>query len=254
MTQAATARTGPRLEGQVCVVTGGAKGIGEAVSRQIAALGGSVLVVDRDEEAASRVVEELCGARASVLDVSDYEAVEAALAGLERIDLLVNNAGWDRVEPFLDNEPSLWDRLFSINLRGLFNFCHLALPRMIEAGGGRIVNIASDAGRVGSSGEAVYSACKGGTIAFTKSLARESARHGVTVNCVCPGPTDTTLMAEIKMDEKAARTMDAVVRATPLRRLARPDEIADAVAFFATGPEHVTGQVLSVSGGLTMAG
>jgi 2-hydroxycyclohexanecarboxyl-CoA dehydrogenase len=254
MTEEPRELSGPTLEGRVCVVTGGAKGIGEAVSRLLAGRGGEVLVVDRDAEATRRLVEELPGARASIVDVADYDAVSAALAELDRVDLLVNNAGWDRVEPFLENDPSLWDRLFSINLRGLFNFCHLAAPKMIDSGGGRIVNVASDAGRVGSSGEAVYSACKGGTIAFTKSLARELARGRIAVNCVCPGPTDTALMAEIKTDEKAARTMDAVVRATPARRLARPGEIAEAVAFFATGPEHVTGQVLSVSGGLTMAG
>ena len=125
---------------------------------------------------------------------------------------------------------------------------------MIERGGGRIVNLASDAGRVGSSGEVVYSACKGGSIAFTKALAREIARHGITVNCVCPGPTDTPLLAEIKQDDRAAGMMDAIVRATPLRRLAQPAEVAEAVVFFAAGPGHVTGQVLSVSGGLTMAG
>lgn len=242
------------MNGRVCVITGGAKGIGEAISRQVAARGGRALIVDRDAEAAAALAADLAAAVAIAVDVSDYEAVGAALAELERVDLLVNNAGWDRVQPFLKNEPALWDQLLAINLKGVFNFAHLVVPKMIEAGGGRIVNIASDAGRVGSSGEAVYSACKGGTIAFTKSLARECARHRITVNCVCPGPTDTALMAEIKQDEKAARTMDAIVAATPLRRLGRPEEIAEAVLFFATGPEHMTGQVVSVSGGLTMAG
>jgi 2-hydroxycyclohexanecarboxyl-CoA dehydrogenase len=136
----------------------------------------------------------------------------------------------------------------------VFNAVHLAIPLFVDAGGGRIVTVASDAGRAGSSGEAVYAACKGGAIAFTKSIARETARHGVAVNCVCPGPTDTPLLSEIKRNERAAATMDAIVRATPTRRLARPEEVAEAVAFFAAAPAHITGQVLSVSGGLTMVG
>jgi 2-hydroxycyclohexanecarboxyl-CoA dehydrogenase len=242
------------LEDAVCVVTGGAKGIGAAISEQMAELGGRVVIVDRDADAAETLAARLDGSQAAAIDVSDYEAVRACIDGLERVDVLVNNAGWDRVQPFLDNDPALWDQLLAINLKGVFNFTHAALPRMAEAGAGRIVNVASDAGRVGSSGEAVYSACKGGVIAFTKSIAREAARHRVTVNCVCPGPTETPLLAEIKQDERAARTMDAIVKATPLRRLAQPGEIAAAAVFFATGPEHVTGQVLSVSGGLTMAG
>jgi len=245
---------GGALQGRVCVVTGAGKGIGATVSRRISDLGGLVLLVDRDGEAAQRLAAELPHGRAAVLDIVHYEAVRGVLSGLGRIDVLVNNAGWDRVEPFLDNDPDLWDQLLAINLRGLFNLCHIALPIMIAGGGGRIVNVASDAGRVGSSGEAVYSACKGGTIAFTKSLARECARHRIAVNCVCPGPTDTSLLAEIRNDDRAARTMDAIVRATPTRRLARPEEVAEAVVFFATSPEQVTGQVLSVSGGLTMAG
>jgi 2-hydroxycyclohexanecarboxyl-CoA dehydrogenase len=236
------------------LVTGGAKGIGAAISRHFAAGGARVVVADRDADAAHGLAGELPDAAAAVLDVADYDAVAAAVAETGPVGILVNNAGWDRVQPFLDNEPALWDTLLAVNLKGVLNFSHAVLPGMAERGGGRIVNVASDAGRVGSSGEAVYSACKGGVIAFTKALAREAARHGVRVNCVCPGPTETPLLDEIKQDERAARTMDAVVRATPLRRLARPEEIAAAVAFFAEGPEHVTGQVLSVSGGLTMAG
>lgn len=237
-----------------CLVTGGAKGIGAAICRRFAAAGATVVVLDRDAEAAARLAAELPGASAAAVDVGDYAAVAAAVAQAGPLDVLVNNAGWDKVEPFLDNDPALWDRLIDINVKGLLNVCHAALPAMTQRGSGRIVNVASDAGRVGSAGEAVYSACKGGAIAFTKALAREVARHGITVNCVCPGPARTPLMDEIKRDERAARTMDAVVRATPTRRLAEPDEVAAAVAFFATGPDHVTGQVLSVSGGLTMAG
>ena len=235
----------------MAVVTGAAKGIGAAIARQLDATGASLLLLDRDLDGATEVAAGLSDARAALVDVSSYEDVRAALEGLERIDILVNNAGWDRVQPFLDNDPALWETLIAINLLGVVNLCHVALPLME---GGRIVNIASDAGRVGSSGEAVYSACKGGVIAFTKSLAREAARARVSVNCVCPGPAATPLMAEIRLDERAAKTMDAVVRATPLRKLAQPDDVAAAVVFFATGPDHVTGQVLSVSGGLTMAG
>jgi len=250
----AAAAAGATLDGRVCVVTGAGKGIGAAIARGAAARGATVVLVDRDADAAQQLAAELPRARVAAVDVADYEAVRGALAELERVDVLVNNAGWDRVQPFLDNDPALWDQLLAINLKGVFNFCHLAVPLMIAAGGGRIVNVASDAGRVGSSGEAVYSACKGGTIAFTKSIARECARHRIAANCVCPGPTDTALMAEIKADERAARTMDAIVQATPTRRLGKPEEVAEAVLFFATAPEHLTGQVLSVSGGLTMAG
>ncbi|WP_344978079.1 SDR family NAD(P)-dependent oxidoreductase [Streptosporangium fragile] len=243
------------------IVTGGAKGIGAAIVRRLAASGASgasVAIVDFDAAAARALADEVPGAFAVTADVGDYtvlsEAMEAACIRLNGLDLLINNAGWDHVQRFTDTDPSLWDKLIHINLKGVFNATHLAIPRLVARGGGRIVNVASDAGRVGSSGEAVYAACKGGTIAFTKSIARETARHGITVNCVCPGPTDTPLLEEIKQDERAAATMDAIVRATPNRRLARPEEIAEAVAFFAAAPAHVTGQVLSVSGGLTMAG
>lgn len=239
------------LQGRKAIVTGGAKGIGRACVRRLTELGASVAVIDLD-------ATELPEAPVFAADVSDYRAlaraVEQAVAELSGMDLLVNNAGWDHVRPFADTDPALWDKLVDINLRGVFNAVHLALPLLAAADGGSIVTVASDAGRVGSSGEAVYSACKGGTIAFTKSIAREVARHGISVNCVCPGPTDTPLLGEIKRDERAAATMDAIVRATPTRRLAQPAEVAEAVSFFAAAPRHITGQVLSVSGGLTMAG
>jgi 2-hydroxycyclohexanecarboxyl-CoA dehydrogenase len=236
----------------VAVVTGAAKGIGAAIAQALDAAGASVVLLDLDRAAATEVAGGLRDARAVAADVGDYEAVRAALEDVERIDVLVNNAGWDRVQPFLENDPALWDMLIAINLRGPINLCHLALPRMPP--GGRIVNIASDAGRVGSSGETVYAACKGGVIALTKSVAREAARAGVSANCICPGPTDTPLLADIKGPQGMERTMDAIVRATPLRKLAEPSDIAAAVTFLAAGPDHITGQVLSVSGGLTMAG
>lgn len=247
-----------RLEGQVALVTGGARGIGRAVARRLASAGAAVGIADLDAGAAEEAAGELPEAVGMAADVGDYEAVRRAVDRLleerGRIDVLVNNAGWDKVQPFLENDPALWERLIAVNLRGVLNACHLVVPHMAARGGGRVVNVASDAGRVGSSGEAVYSACKGGVIAFTKALAREVARHGITVNCVCPGPTETPLLAEIRSEESADKLVEAIVRATPLRRLADPDEIAEAVAFFAEGPAHVTGQVLSVSGGLTMAG
>ncbi|MDP4505040.1 SDR family NAD(P)-dependent oxidoreductase [Nonomuraea turcica] len=248
----------PALGNATAIVTGGAKGIGAAIVRRLAASGAAVAVIDLDAAAAQALADEVPNAFALTADVGDHasmnEVVEAACTRLNGLDILVNNAGWDHVKRFADTEPPLWDKLIHINLKGVFNATHLALPWLVARGGGRIVNVASDAGRVGSSGEAVYAACKGGTIAFTKSIARETARHGIAVNCVCPGPTDTPLLEEIKQDERAAATMDAIVRATPDRRLAQPEEIAEAVAFFAASPAHVTGQILSVSGGLTMAG
>jgi 2-hydroxycyclohexanecarboxyl-CoA dehydrogenase len=240
------------LAGKAAVVTGGVKGIGAAIVARLAEQGAHVLVIDRDAPAA--LVNDVHYIQA---DIGDYAAVSAALADavarFGALDLVVNNAGWDKVQPFIDNEPALWDVLVRINLIGLFNMTHAALLIMRERGGGRIVNIASDAGRVGSSGEAAYSACKGGAIAFTKSIAREAARFGVLVNAVCPGPTDTPLMDEMRSDPSVDRLMESIVRATPLRKLARPDDIAAAVLYFAAEPGHVTGQALSVSGGLTMA-
>jgi 2-hydroxycyclohexanecarboxyl-CoA dehydrogenase len=245
------------LHGRTALVTGGAKGIGAAIVRRLAAMGASVVIVDLDKDGAEELAAEVPGSQAVMADVGDYHALRDAIDEVcvrRGLDILVNNAGWDHVRPFADTDPDLWEKLIHINLRGVFNAVHLAIPLFVDAGGGRIVTVASDAGRAGSSGEAVYAACKGGAIAFTKSIARETARHGVAVNCVCPGPTDTPLLSEIKRNERAAATMDAIVRATPTRRLARPEEVAEAVAFFAAAPAHITGQVLSVSGGLTMVG
>lgn len=239
------------LDGKGAVVTGGVKGIGAAIVRQLADAGAQLLVIDRDAP-----TEPLHGVVYVQADIADYHAVEQALADAANrfgtLDIVVNNAGWDKVQPFIDNDPALWNQLVSINLIGLFNMTHAAL-RLMRERGGRIINIASDAGRVGSSGEAVYSACKGGTIAFTKSIAREAARYGVLVNSVCPGPTDTPLLRDMRSDPSVDRLMDAIVRSTPLRKLATPDDIAAAVVYFATEPGHVTGQALSVSGGLSMA-
>jgi 2-hydroxycyclohexanecarboxyl-CoA dehydrogenase len=189
------------------------------------------------------------------VDVTSHAAVEAAVASVlerrERIDVLVNCAGWDFIAPFIETGPDIWDRIMAINFRGLLSFVRAVLPGMTERHAGRIVNVASDAGRAGSSGEAVYSGAKGAIIAFTKSLAREVARSGIRVNCVAPGLTETPLLNEVRQGHE--RLMDAIVRATPLGRTAQPAEIAAAILFFA-GPDSsfVTGQTLSVSGGLTM--
>jgi len=190
------------------------------------------------------------------VDVTDYAAVQRAFAFVRErlgpVDILVNAAGWDTPERFVDSEPATWERLLAINLRGVIHTVHAALPAMQERRYGRIISLGSDAGRVGSSGEAVYSAAKGGVIAFTKTIARETARHGITVNCVCPGPTDTPLLA--RFTEANPRLVEALQRAIPMGRLGQPADVAPAVAFLASdGAAFITGQTLSISGGLTMS-
>lgn len=187
------------------------------------------------------------------------ETVAAALAAVEAElgapTVLVNNAGWDVFGRFVESDPAVWDRLIDVNLKGVLHATRLVLPGMIARGGGRVVNVASDAGRVGSSGEVVYSACKAGVIGFTKAVAREVARHQVTVNAVCPGPTETQLLADVMAGEQGAKVLAGMRRAIPLGRLGRPEDVASAVRWLASpGAGYVTGQVVSVSGGLTMAG
>ncbi|MDL9978676.1 SDR family NAD(P)-dependent oxidoreductase [Microbacterium sp. ASV49] len=245
------------LEGKIVIVTGAASGIGKGIATRLAADGAGVVVSDINEEAAVATAAELGGGALGIrTDVTDRASVDAAVAAvLEKfgtVDVLVNNAGWDKVEPFMTSKVPDWDRVIAINLYGTLHMSQAVLPILKEKGAGAIVNIGSDAGRVGSSGEAVYSAAKGGIIAFSKTLAREVARYGIRVNTVCPGPADTPLFAGISEENPNLRT--ALEKAIPMRRLAQPSDLANAVAFFAADSSaYVTGQTLSVSGGLTMS-
>ena len=242
-----------RLEGRTAVVTGGASGIGAAISRRLAAEGAAVTIADLNEEGAREVAGEI-DADAVALDVADHDAVAAALGGLDRIDILVNNAGTDDFAFFTDMTPERWKRLVAINLEGVFTCTHAALPKMQQANYGRIVNIASEAGRVGSKGSAVYSAAKGGVIAFTKAIARENGRYGVTANAIAPGPIETPLlMGALEFGEIGEKIVDTMRNATQLRRLGQPEEVAAAVAFLASDDaSYVTGETLGVSGGMGM--
>jgi 2-hydroxycyclohexanecarboxyl-CoA dehydrogenase len=245
------------LDGRVALVTGAASGIGRAVALRLGQEGCRVAAVDLNLEGAQETVAAIGGsACALAADVSYLSAMREAVAAAERtlgpLSILVSCAGWDRVEPFLESTEETWDRVIAINLRGVIACTRAGLDGMVERRAGAIVNISSDAGRVGSSGEVVYSGAKAGIIGFSKAVAREVARYGVRVNVVCPGPTDTPMMEEIR--QANPRLGEALVRAIPFRRLARPEEIAAAVAFLASADAaYVTGQTLSVSGGLTMA-
>lgn len=238
---------------RIAVVTGAGRGIGRAVAERLAADGCLVVATDVDLDAAVETGRAVGGVGLRA-DVADRASVETMVAQVRaehgRIDVLVNNAGWDVACPFVDSDPEVWDRIVAINLYGVLHTCKAILPIMIAQGGGTVVNVASDAGRVGSSGEAVYSAAKGGVIAFTKTIARETARHGINANCVCPGPTDTELFASMGGE----KLKEALVKAIPFRRLAQPSDLANTVAFFASADAaYLTGQTVSVSGGLTMS-
>lgn len=253
-----------KFEGKTVVVTGGGGGIGGATCRRFAQEGARVAVLDRSLEAAEQVAAQIRDsggeAAAFACDITDRAAVNAAVAAVEaqlgEIDVLVNNAGWDVFRPFLKTEPAQWEQLIAINLTGALHMHHAVLPGMAARKRGRIVNIASDAARVGSSGEAVYAACKGGLVSFSKTIAREHARHGITVNVVCPGPTETALFEDYKQGAgNPEKLLEAFQRSIPLGRIGRPDDLPGAVLFFASDDAtYVTGQVLSVSGGLTMNG
>jgi 2-hydroxycyclohexanecarboxyl-CoA dehydrogenase len=246
------------LKGKVAIVTGAASGIGAAIAQKMAEAGATVVVADVQADKGETRADTLRAAggdaRFMQVDMTDAASIaafaDAVQAQLGTVDVLVNGAGWGKTHPFWEGTPELWERIIGLNLVGPMRLAKALLPEMMKRGGGKIVNIASDAGRVGSLGETVYSGAKGGLIAFTKALARETARYGINVNCVCPGPTDTPLMAAVP-----EKVQEALTKAIPFRRLGKPEEVADAVMFFA-GDEssYVTGQVLSVSGGLTMAG
>jgi len=252
------------LDGKAVIVTGGGGAIGRAICLRFAGYGAAVGVFDLNGESARRVAAEIAAAggraHAEAVDIADHGGVQAALARCEAAlgptDVLVNNAGWDKFQNFVDTEPELWDRLIGINLKGALNVTHGVLKGMVQRRRGRIVTIASDAGRVGSSQEAVYSACKGGLIAFTKTVAREVARSGITLNCVCPGPTDTPLLAAVAGDdERGQKVRAALVGAIPMKRVGQPEDIPGAVCFLASDDAaFITGQTISVSGGLTMHG
>ena len=253
-----------RFENRTVLVTGGGGGIGGATCRRFAGEGARVAVFDIDRAAAAMVADAIvaAGGRAAAFacDITDRANVDAALAEAEAqlgpIAVLVNNAGWDVFKPFTKTEPAQWDKLIAINLTGALHMHHAVLPGMVARRAGRIVNIASDAARVGSSGEAVYAACKGGLVALSKTLAREHARHGITVNVVCPGPTQTALFEDYKHGAgNPEKLVEAFTRSIPLGRIGQPDDLPGAILFFASDDAaYVTGQVLSVSGGLTMAG
>ena len=245
------------LSGKVALVTGAASGIGRAVALRLGEEGCGVAAVDLNLEGAQATADEIgasaCALRADVSYLTAMrEAVAAAEGALGPLSVLVSCAGWDRVQPFVESTEDTWDRVIAINLKGAIACTRAALDGMIERRSGAIVNISSDAGRVGSSGEVVYSGAKAGIIGFSKAIAREVARHNVRVNVVCPGPTDTPMMEDTRRANPGLG--DALVRAIPFRRLARPEEIAAAVAFLASDEaSYITGQTLSVSGGLTMA-
>ncbi|HZT90031.1 MAG TPA: SDR family NAD(P)-dependent oxidoreductase [Stellaceae bacterium] len=238
------------MQGRRVIVTGGASGIGRATALLLAREGAQVFVGDIDEKGGAALAGEGRNIEFHPLDLTQPASIEAFAAAAGPADGLVNGAGWDRIEPFMQNPPEMVEQVISINLMGALRLTRAVLPPMIAAQAGKIVNISSDAGRVGSTGETVYAAAKGGIIAFTKSLAREMARYRINVNCVCPGPTDTPLF-----QRQPERMREALTRAIPFRRIARPEEIAEAVMFFlGRRSDYITGQVLSVSGGLTMVG
>ena len=230
------------LKGKAAIVTGGAAGIGAAVVQRFKDEGTRVTVFDLKGDPA--------------IDITDYAAVKKAVDSAGPVDILVNNAGWDMFKPFLKTDPAFWQKIISINLLGAMNLLHCVLPGMAERGRGKVVTVASDAGRVGSSGEAPYSACKGGLIALTKTLAREMASKNIQLNVVCPGLTETNMLEQFMQGAgNPEKLREAYRRAIPMGRLGKPEDLPGAILFFASDDaDFITGQVLSVSGGLTMHG
>jgi 2-hydroxycyclohexanecarboxyl-CoA dehydrogenase len=230
------------LKGKTAIITGGASGIGAAIVERFKAEGARTIVFDLKSE--------------NPVDITDYAAVRKAVDAAGSVDILVNNAGWDMFRPFLKTDPAFWQKIISLNLVGAMNVLHCVLPGMVERGRGKVVTVASDAGRVGSSGEAPYSACKGGLIALTKTLARELASKNIQLNVVCPGLTETGMLEEFMQGAgNPDKLREAYRRAIPMGRLGKPEDLPGAIVFFASDDaDFITGQVLSVSGGLTMHG
>ena len=252
------------LKGKTVLVTGGGSGIGRAISVRFAQEGSIVGIFDINLDGARETVDiiEKAGGKAICreVNIADYEVVKSNVVSLEAetgsVDILVNNAGWDQAIGFLDTDPALWKKVIDINYYGPIHMHYAVLPGMVERGGGKVVSIASDAGRVGSSGEAVYAGCKAGVIALTKTLAREFATANINLNVVCPGPTDTPLLKEFAGDtDEGRRIVEGLKRAIPMRRIGQPEDYPGIVAFLASDDaDFITGQTISVSGGLTMHG
>ena len=243
------------LNSKRVIITGGASGIGRAICGRLGDEGCRVGILDLDGGGAEKVANEIreSGGHSQALacDISDYNAVKIAVAKIEEdagpSDILVNNAGWDKAARFLDTEPAFWEKVINVNYMGPLNMCHIVVSGMAERGSGKVINISSDAGRVGSSGEAVYAGCKGAVIAFGKTLARELSRRGVTVNTICPGPTDTPLLRGV---DPTGKLQNALKRAIPMRRLGKPEDYPGTVAFLASeDADYVSGQTISVNGG-----
>ena len=248
-----------KFTGKVGIVTGSGRGIGRGIALGMAQQGGTVIVADVDINNAEEVVKEIekMGGKAMTakVDITKSAEVNAMVAKViekyGKIDILVNNVGWNKVQPFVNGNEEFWDKVIAINLKGPIICCRAVIDNMMQNNYGKIVNVSSDAGRVGSTGESVYSASKGGVITFTKTLAREMARYKINVNCISPGPSDTPFLAEVTAENP--KLMESVKKAIPLRRLGEPKDIANAVLFLASDDaEYITGQTLSVSGGLTM--
>lgn len=256
--------TAIELHSKTAIVTGGARGIGRAITKALADAGANVVIADAREaeaQATAAEIQKQAAARVSAVgtDVTKLENMErardAALREFGAVDILVNNAGWDHLMPFLKTTPDLWDRVIGINYRGVLNACYAVLPHMVGRKQGAIVNISSDSARVGSMGEAVYSGAKAAVIAFSKTLAREHARNNIRVNVICPGLVDTPLLQEIQREEFGQKVLGSILNYIPLKRFAKPEDIAPMVVFLASdAASYVTGQVTSINGGLTMAG